>query len=91
MVVVPVALATRCGCAAVAAARTYSWNKSARLNLDTEAHSSKHGNKWSSHQAGIAAKTGNNVFFVGAKIPTRNECDDSNSKKVTLAGLLDSE
>ncbi len=58
------------------------------MNPNTEDHSSKHGVKWASHQASIAAKTGNNVFFVGAKIPTRKECDDHNSKNLTAEKIF---
>lgn len=54
-----------------------------------EEHVQKYGEKFGTHISGIAAKTGNNVFFAGAQIPTRKECDDSSAKSVSLAQLFE--
>ena len=67
----------------------FSWNKSNRLDLMREEHVQKYGEKFGTHISGIAAKTGNNVFFAGAQIPTRKECDDSSAKSVSLAQLFE--
>ena len=79
-----------CECVCVVVARNGRFSKSARMD-DSEAHVENYGPQFGTHQSGIASKTGNNVFFAGAKIPTRRECDDSSTKNVSLHDIYKNE
>ena len=52
------------------------WQKGKRLDLLHEDHFEQYGKNFSTHFTSIAKKTGSNVFFRNAKIPTRAECHD---------------
>ena len=47
-------------------------------------HVEKYGEKFASHQKSIAKKTGSNVFFAAAKIPTRDELVDETIGKTLV-------
>jgi len=67
------------------------WNKGMRMNPEPSSHVESYGSKWGTHQKGIAAKTGSNVFFSGAKIPTRDQLVDTSSQARLFQGEPDLE
>lgn len=64
-------------------------SKEYRMDPLSKDHIANYGERWGTHHTDVASKTGNNVFFAGAKIPTRQQCDDTESKKVSLSKMFE--